>query len=141
MKEKEQNEPYVLLCGDVTQPQQFIFVIDSHVICDIAENDIPFALKISCFCDHSMASLSSINLCYFYSSINCCLHTYLKFKQTPYFCSQFMPSVSSILCVNFTVLLLYVCILNFIVALCLLINHYIFKCNCSYTTHKVGYFA
>lgn len=52
---KGQNQPYILLCGDLLHPDQLMLVIDNQVICDIEENDIPFAL---------MSAYYVFNICY-----------------------------------------------------------------------------
>ena len=91
MNEKGQNEPYILLCGDVTKPDQFMLVIDGHVICDIAGNDILFAVLSAYFI---------FNICYIPGCINV-----FKFLETsllnislklPASVNHFMASLSSI---------------------------------------------
>lgn len=54
-KDKGQNQPYILICGDLLQPDQLMLVIDNQVICDIEEDDIPFAL---------MSAYYVFNICY-----------------------------------------------------------------------------
>ena len=53
--EKGQNEPYAIVCGDLLQPEQLMLVIDGHIVCDIDEHDIPFAL---------MSAYFVFNICY-----------------------------------------------------------------------------
>ena len=41
---KGENEPNVLLCGEITKPVQLILVIEGHVIYNVGKEDSPFAL-------------------------------------------------------------------------------------------------
>jgi len=55
INEKGQNVPYILVCGGMAQPEQLMLMRDRHIICDICEDDVPFAL---------MSAYFVFNICY-----------------------------------------------------------------------------
>ena len=55
MSDKKQNEPYIILSGEIRKPTQLMLVIDSQIICDIQKDDVALAL---------MSAYFVFNICY-----------------------------------------------------------------------------
>ncbi len=88
---KGQNEPYIIVCGGMAQPEQLMLIVDRHIIGDIHEDDAPFAV---------MSTYFVFNICY----IPGC-HNVFKFlesslldimtKKIPPSINHFMAALSS----------------------------------------------
>ncbi len=48
-RKRAQNEPYLLCCGDVCQPEQIYLVIEREIICEVKNEDTPYALLSAFF--------------------------------------------------------------------------------------------
>ena len=66
-RERKQPEPYILLTGDINNPDQAFLVIDCQIIGEVKLNDIPVTL---------LAAYFVFNICYVKGCCN--MYTYFE---------------------------------------------------------------
>ena len=44
IREKDQNEPYLLVLGSLQNPMQSLLIVDQEILCEIDIEDSPFAI-------------------------------------------------------------------------------------------------